>query len=222
MYWFLWGVAHLLVRLLYRVSYTGGQHVPRHGPVLICANHLGWWDPIIAAIACRRRIYFMAKAELWRNPLLRVLLPLVGAFPVKRGAPDRKALARALELLADGRAVGIFPEGTRDRRGVFRRAEPGIGLLALKAGAPIVPGYFEGPYGFRKPVRLTIGEPFQVEVEAEAETTGAQKRQAVADEVMRRIAALGGRAEDYPYQGDVEVSDAGAETSGQEVAAGRE
>lgn len=197
-YWLLWCVAHVLVRVLYRVSYTGGENVPRKGAVLICANHLGWWDPIIFALASRRRIYFMAKSELFRNWAFGLLLRSIGAFPVKRGEPDRWAITRAIKLLTEGKAVGVFPEGTRDRQGALRRAEPGVGLMVLKSGAPVVPGYFQGPYGFRHKVTLTIGRPFRISLEGEESFTGGERRQAVADAVMAEIAALGGRADECP------------------------
>jgi 1-acyl-sn-glycerol-3-phosphate acyltransferase len=200
-YWFIWGLAHLLVRILYRVSYTGGDMVPRRGPVILCANHLGWWDPVILGIACRRRVYFMAKSELFGYFGFAQLLWALGAYPVKRGAPDRWALEHTLKLLEQGKAVGIFPEGTRDRSGTFRRAEPGVGQMILKSGAPVVPGYFQGPYGFRRPVKLTLGEPVSLDLRMEGDLTGAQRRQAVADAVMLRIAELGGRTADYPYAG---------------------
>ncbi|MCL6581313.1 MAG: 1-acyl-sn-glycerol-3-phosphate acyltransferase [Firmicutes bacterium] len=195
-YWLLWCVAHVLVRILYRVSYTGGSNLPRTGPVLVCANHLGWWDPVIFAITCRRRIYFMAKAELFRNKAFALLLRSLGAFPVRRGEPDRQAITRALDLLAKGRVVGIFPEGTRSYTGAFKRAEPGVGLLVLKSGAPVLPAYFEGPYRFRNRVRLVIGHPVRIEVPGDR-LTGAERRQAVADVVMAEIAKLGGRMLDY-------------------------
>jgi 1-acyl-sn-glycerol-3-phosphate acyltransferase len=199
-YWLLRGVGHVLVRILYRVSYAGGSNIPRRGAVLVCANHLSWWDPVIMALACRRHIYFMAKSELFvgKNWAFGLLLRLIGAFPVRRGVPDRKSLARALNLLEKGQAVGIFPEGTRMRTGEFRRAEPGVGLMILRSGAPVVPAYFKGPYKYRQPVSLVIGAPVQVDIaRLDDLRTGAQKRQAAADVVMREIAALGGRTEDY-------------------------
>ncbi len=196
-YWLLWGVAHVLVRILYRVSYTGGHNIPRRGAVILCANHLGWWDPIIFALACRRRIYFMAKSELFRNRAFGLLLRAVGAFPVRRGEPDRRAITWAIRVLERGHVLGIFPEGTRDGSGVLRRAEPGVGLMVLRSGAPVVPGHFTGPYGFRKPVRLVIGRPVNIAADPDRVRTGADKRQAAADAVMEEIAALGGRAAEY-------------------------
>lgn len=200
MYWLIRGLAWLVVRILYRVSYRGGENIPRKGAVLICANHIGWWDPVIAAVAIRRRIYFMGKAELFDNRAFGLLLRSVGAFPVRRGTPDRKALSRALELLKQGQAVGIFPEGTRNPSGQFRRAEPGIGLMVLSSGAPVVPGYFQGPYGFRRPVSLVVGKPIKIDESLTEGKTSGERRQAVADAVMAAVAALGGRVDDYPFR----------------------
>ncbi len=196
-YWLLWGVAHILVRILYRVSYTGGSNVPRKGAVIVCANHLGWWDPMIFAIASRRRIYFLAKSELWDNWALGLLLWSVGAHPVHRGEPDRKAINWSLKMLEKGRVLGIFPEGTRDRTGAFRRAESGIGLFVARSGAPVVPGYVQGPYGFRKPVSLVIGKPIEIKVDPQQQKSGAERRQAAADAAMMAIAELAGRAKEY-------------------------
>lgn len=196
-YWLLRGVAHVVVRVLYRVSYTGGHNVPRRGAVIVCANHLGWWDPVIFAIACRRRIYFMAKAELFDNWALGLLLRSVGAFPVRRGEPDRKAILWALNVLERGKALGIFPEGTRDKTGAFRRAEPGVGLMIVRSGATVVPGYISGPYGFRKPVRLVVGKPVTIAVDAAEARSSGERRQAAADAVMAAIAELADRAAEY-------------------------
>jgi len=203
LYWLLWLVAHGLVRLGFRFSCSGGENIPPTGPLLICANHLAWWDPLLLAIACRRRICFMAKAELFRGWLipLGLLLRGVGGFPVRRGTPDRKALDHTLQLLREGKAVGIFPEGTRSPSGRFRRAQSGVGMIVLKTGVPVVPAYIEGPYAFRRPLRLTIGRPVTIEAPPGEGRSRAEIRQAVADEIMVRIAALGGRREDYPFPG---------------------
>jgi 1-acyl-sn-glycerol-3-phosphate acyltransferase len=191
-------VAHVVVRVLYRVSYSGEANIPRSGQAIVCANHLGWWDPIILGLACRRRIYFMAKAELFRYPGFAQLLRALGAYPVRRGLPDRSALEHTLGLLRQGKVVGVFPEGTRSRTGVFRRAEPGVGLIILKSGAPVVPGYFAGPYGFRRPIRLVLGKPVTFDSSEFPGATSGERRQAVADAVMAEIARLGGRSADYP------------------------
>jgi len=201
LYWFLWVVAHILVRLFYRVSLSGGGNIPREGPVLICVNHLAWWDPLLVGMACRRRIHFMAQAELfrgWSLPL-GLLLRAVGAYPVKRDAPDRKALHRTLELLRQGRAVCVFPEGAMVRSGKLRRAKPGVGFIVMKTGVPVVAVHITRPSRLRSPVRLAVGRPKRFIVDPEASGTAKERRQAIADAIMREVTALGGRSPgDYP------------------------
>jgi 1-acyl-sn-glycerol-3-phosphate acyltransferase len=200
-YWFFWVVAHILVRLFYRVSFSGGGNIPREGPVLVCVNHLAWWDPLLVGMACRRQIHFMAQAELfrgWSFPL-GLLLRAVGAYPVKRDRPDRKALDRTLELLRQGRAVCVFPEGAMVRKGKMRRAEPGVGFIVMKTGVPVVAAHITRPSRLRSPVKLTVGRPKRFIIDPEASGTGKQRRQAIADAIMREITVLGGRPpDDYP------------------------
>lgn len=150
----------LVFSVLYRWDVRGREHVPAEGPVLICANHIAWWDPPLVGTAMPRPVFFMAKEELFRYPVLGTLLPRVGAFPVRRGTADRRALKTALEHLAQGRAVGIFPEGTRSRDGRLLPAEPGAALLAVRSRAPVVPVAICGPYRPFRPIRVRIGEPF--------------------------------------------------------------
>ena len=105
----------------------------------------------------------MAKAELFRIPVLGFLIRELGAFPVQRGAADRSAIRRALRILNDGGVVGVFPEGTRNRRGEVLNPQGGAALIALKAGVPVLPAAIwgtaniDGPLHLPKPVRVGCG-----------------------------------------------------------------
>ncbi|HEX6989754.1 MAG TPA: lysophospholipid acyltransferase family protein, partial [Bacillota bacterium] len=110
----------LVFAVLYRWDVRGREHLPAQGPVLVCANHIHGWDPPLVGTVMTRPVFFMAKEELFRYPVLGTLLAKVGAFPVRRGTPDRRALKTALDLLASGKVVGLFPEGTRSRDGRLR------------------------------------------------------------------------------------------------------
>lgn len=170
-----------LLTWLYRVRVHGGEHVPETGPVVIAANHESILDPFFLALATRRQLRFMAKIELYRIPLGRQILDGAGAFPVDRSRDEGRSVARGVELLERGEAIGIFPQGTclpyRERP--FKR---GAARLALAAGAPIVPVALVDTEKALRPhrirvglprVTIVVGEPIQVErqdAHPEAET----------------------------------------------------
>lgn len=139
-----WWLALAVYRLLFRSSQVGAEHVPLQGAVLIATNHVSHLDPPMVATSLWRPLYFMAKEELFRHRLFGAYIRAIRAFPVRRGAVDRAAIRQALEFLEHGEGVVIFPEGTRGDRDEPGQAEMGIGLLAVKSGAPVVPGYIWG------------------------------------------------------------------------------
>jgi 1-acyl-sn-glycerol-3-phosphate acyltransferase len=120
-----------IVRWWGRLEVVGLEHLPVHGATLMPANHDSAWDPVVIAFAARRhrQIQALAKASLWKNPLLRRVLDGMGQIPVRRGQADMDALDAAVRCLADGGCLGIFPEGTRSS-GRQLRARSGVGRLA--------------------------------------------------------------------------------------------
>lgn len=116
----------------------GWRRVPRKGGLLILSNHLADFDPILIQTMCRRRIRFMGKSELFEIRVLRTLIRWGGAFPVKRGEPDREALKKAVRLLKGGEAVCVFPEGQLSEDGELQELKPGVGLIAKMAGVPVI------------------------------------------------------------------------------------
>lgn len=119
---------------------TGQNQVPSQGPCIIVCNHISNADPpIVGASVRHRQVHFMAKRELFQVPGLGRLLVGLGSFPVDRGRSDRRALERAIELLGQGRVVGLFPEGTRSPDGQPQPFHIGAALIAGRSGAPVVP-----------------------------------------------------------------------------------
>src|SRR5690606_20813788 len=147
------------MRLLFWFRVYGRENVPADGPVVVCANHLSWWDPFAVGVGVPRILYFMAKVEAFSYPIIGPLLPKVGAFPVHRGTADRQALSTALNKLAEGKAVAMFIEGTRSRTGELLPAYPGAAWLATRQRAPILPVAIKGQWRLFRPVRVYIGEP---------------------------------------------------------------
>jgi 1-acyl-sn-glycerol-3-phosphate acyltransferase len=136
-----------LIRLLtptIRLTIEGLEHVPAKGPVIVVCNHVHNADPALVSIAFPRPLHFMAKKEAFAVPLLPRLMRLVGAFPVDRGKADRWAIRRAEATLAQGIAVGMFPEGTRSVVQSLQPAHPGAAMIALRTGAPVQPAAITG------------------------------------------------------------------------------
>ena len=117
------------------------------GRVIVCSNHLSIPDPIYLGMVHRRQIYYMAKAELFRNKFLAAVIRGLGGFPVVRGAGDEEALNRARDLLQHDQPVGIFLEGTRSKTGELLRPKTGAAMLAYANNAPILPMCITGPNG---------------------------------------------------------------------------
>ena len=130
-----------MFRLLFRWRISGVENVPTGGAI-IAPNHQSFFDiPLVALVLALhgRRTHFMAKSELFRNPVFAWIIRGLLAFPVRRGAPDRMAIRYAIERLKQGELVVIFPEGTRSKTGQLKEAEAGLSLIAARAGVPVVP-----------------------------------------------------------------------------------
>jgi len=130
-YRFALGICKPIVRLWGRLDVEGLEHVPPTGPLLVCANHDSYWDPVVVGLAAirLRQIRALSKSSLWKVKGLNRVLDGMGQIPVVRGTSDTDALERAITELRGGACVGIFPEGTRSL-GRTLRARSGIGRLA--------------------------------------------------------------------------------------------
>ena len=136
-------ISYLLVfplyRLLFRGRTAGNDNVPLDGAVVVVANHGSHLDPPLLGHALGRPVAFMAKAELFRVPLLGPIIRACGAYPVARGASDREAIRVATDRLLQGWATGVFIDGTRQQNGRVNDPQPGAALLAARAGVPLLP-----------------------------------------------------------------------------------
>jgi glycerol-3-phosphate dehydrogenase (NAD(P)+) len=137
-YWPLRWALKAGILVYFRLRRLGTEHIPEGG-VILASNHRSFLDPFAIGCCLGRPIYFVAKQELFKNPLLGWILNCLGAFPIKRGASDEESVATSLALLERGEAVVIFPEGTRIRTGSLASPKRGVGRLALQSGSPVVP-----------------------------------------------------------------------------------
>jgi 1-acyl-sn-glycerol-3-phosphate acyltransferase len=158
---------------LFRVRVRGRENVPRRGGVLVASNHQSYLDPVLVGLGLNRQIHIMAREGLFRVPGFRRLIRSLNAFPVRRGASDREAVRRAVEILSSGRLLVMFPEGTRTRDGRLQKPKRGLNLLARKAGVPVVPALIDGAFEawpahrrlfeVLRPVRVAFDRPLEPE-----------------------------------------------------------
>ncbi len=164
------------------------------GPVIYVCNHLANLDPPIVASVLPRRALFLAKRELFNNPLFTFLLKGWGAFPVNRYSADARALRWVRAMLELGRAVVMFPEGTRSRhREGLKRGRVGTALVAAQTGATLIPIGIHGTDNLQNilkvlmpiaEIRISVGEPFKVS----PSVNGRAQLQRATDEIMARVA----------------------------------
>lgn len=154
-------IIKLILKVLWRFKEIGAEHIPETGGVIIASNHVAYADPPFLGAAAPRELFYLAKAELFSNALFGWLIRKYNAIPVTRGAFDRRAITRAVELLREGKALLLFPEGTRNREDRFLEPRLGVGKIALEAGVPIIPAYIHNSgnlfAAFLRRKRLVIG-----------------------------------------------------------------
>jgi 1-acyl-sn-glycerol-3-phosphate acyltransferase len=184
----------LLNRLVMRIRLEGVENIPRDEPLIFAGNHSSWLDGPLVVIEAPRTIRCLAKVEMYKG-ILGWLLRLVGQIPIDRGKADRVALHTALDELARGNAIGVFPEGTRGS-GEMAAVQHGIAYLAVHGRCRVLPVACLGtgdalPKGARWPkrsvqVRVVFGAPFAVEIPANPRSRKALA--AVAEDIRVRLA----------------------------------
>ncbi len=197
LYAFLKPIAVFLMRAWFGLRVRGAEHVPARGPALIVSNHQRILDPPVIGGAARRQIYFLAKAELFRIPMFGSLIRALHARPVRREGSDPGALRTAAQLLGEGKALLVFPEGTRSLNGRLGEGKPGVGMLAVTSGAPVVPVYVSGtlealPKGSAWPRRSQVSVSFGPALHFKPRNGAGRKERyrEAALEMMRGIAEL--------------------------------
>lgn len=120
-------------------KFEGMENVPRDHNFILCSNHISIFDPLLLIVAEKRKICFMAKCELFKNRILGKLFSRLGVFPVNRGKGDMTAIYKSEEIINSGGILGIFFEGTRSKTGELLRPKSGVGMIAYKTKADVVP-----------------------------------------------------------------------------------
>jgi 1-acyl-sn-glycerol-3-phosphate acyltransferase len=185
-----------LTRLLCRIDDKSLQQVPQQGPLIIVCNHINALEvPVVFPRLHPRPVTGFAKSETWDNPILGPLFNIWDVIPIRRGQPDITALRQGLKVLEDGKILAITPEGTRSGDGRLQQGHPGVVMLALHSGAPILPLVYYGNEAFnrnlrrlrRTDFRIRVGKLFHIETPKKVTT---EMRRQITDEIMYQIALL--------------------------------
>ncbi|OGR85747.1 MAG: hypothetical protein A2901_01150 [Elusimicrobia bacterium RIFCSPLOWO2_01_FULL_54_10] len=154
-------ISQILFRTLGLLIVHGRENIPKKGGYLLASNHLSNMDPPLVGSSLWRPIYYFAKEELFRIPVLGWWIAQINAFPVKRYEHDIGAFKKARAVLAAGEGLLMFPEGRRSKTGELGKAKPGAGMLAIKAGVPVIPVHITNSHKFLKfsRLRLDFGAP---------------------------------------------------------------
>jgi 1-acyl-sn-glycerol-3-phosphate acyltransferase len=171
--------------------------IPQEGPLILAINHINSLEvPLLMSHLWPRRVIVLAKEETWDNKVMGYLFDLYHSIPIQRGSADLGAIHRSLDVLSRGAIMAVAPEGTRSYDGKLIEGQPGIVLIALRAGAPILPVvhwggecYSQNLKHFRRTdFHIRIGKPFRLDPHGEKIHGGLRKK--MADEIMYQLAAL--------------------------------
>jgi 1-acyl-sn-glycerol-3-phosphate acyltransferase len=149
----------ILFRYGLRWIVIGKEHVPNEGAVVVCCNHRSNLDPPLVGSPMQRQVFFMAKEELFKIPLISSLIRRFGAFPVRRGVNDKQAIKHTLHLLRENNILAIFPEGTRSLDGRLGKGHTGAAMFALKTNATVIPAAIIGSYRPFGRIKVVYGPP---------------------------------------------------------------
>lgn len=184
----------ILIRdLNFKVKYTGTENIPQNGPFILAANHFQYFDPLLVGLGIKgRQIHFMAKKEIFENPVSAFLCTNLNAFPVDRGAPDLKSLRHAIKVIESGRILGIFPEGTRSKTGEIGDGKRGIITVAMKTKCDILPAALYNEDNRKRGTKTTVRYGKVIKYEELGLSEKPTKEQIInaANYVMDTIAAL--------------------------------
>lgn len=182
-------VVSVVMRIFFRIECKNVENLPAEGGVIIAANHRSNRDPVMIGITCKRKLRYMAKAELFKRPIFGSIIRQLGAFPISRGMRDVASLRTAMKILKGGETMVIFPEGSRIRKGGKVKAKPGAVLLACHAQVPVVPVCISGKYRWTHKITVSYGEPITFEEYYNKKLDSAEM-QVLADEILDKVREL--------------------------------
>jgi 1-acyl-sn-glycerol-3-phosphate acyltransferase len=208
-YWLTKYTLGVALRILFRSRAWGVKNVPRRGPVILAGNHLSFSDHFFGPFPVPRKVTYLGKSEYFTGRGLKGLVSRafftgVGVIPLDRagGPASEQAIRTGLQVLADGKILGIYPEGTRSPDGRLYRGKTGVARLAVESGAPVVPCAMIDTFQLQPPGRLwpdmrvrpgvRFGEPLDFS-RYHGQEADAKLLRTITDEIMQAIAKLSGQ-----------------------------
>jgi len=197
-YRFLRAIVRFVFKLLTDWEVVGLENVPPDGPFISISNHTHWLDPPLLMASLPRRIYPLVADKWRRRPVIGQLMASIGAISIRRGEVDRRALRQAMEVLRQGKVLGIAPEGTRSKTGAMQRGRGGAAYIASLMGVPLLPvgvigveKALRGLRRLRRPrVKVVIGRPFTLPPLPSKAGTRSKRLKEYTTQIMYRIAKL--------------------------------
>ncbi len=192
----------LLFKICFKIRVFGKENIPRGTPLIIASNHVSFADPVAIGAACPRKLYFLAREDLFKPKLFGEFIKRLHAIPIIRGGRDVNALRAGIKLLSNNKVLVMFPEGTRSKDGNLKTPKFGIGLLANLSGAEVLPCYLKGTkevlpyYGIfprLKKASVYFGKPIKFNP-SEFRGSRRERYMQFAERVMERIAELKAQA----------------------------
>lgn len=156
MYKFLLAIVSVLIKIIYRVRVNGIENLKDDEPVIISANHIHIFDPVILATLTKKQIFFLSKKEIFEKKLLAKFFTKLGVIPIDRENTDLKAIKSCFRVIRSGNILGIFPEGTRVKTIDIKNMKKGVALIALKNKVNIIPIHIEGTYKIFSKITVDI------------------------------------------------------------------
>lgn len=196
-----YGITRVVCRFafyrLFGLKVQGRENLPEKGPFIILSNHRSMGDPFALGLVCEgEELHFMAKEELFKNPIVRWYITRMHGFPVKRGQADLAAMRMAMQVLRNGSVLGIFPEGTRHKDGVMGEILSGVSVLALRANVPLVPVYLSGRYRIGGKLRAVVGKPVEAD-DLRAGRADKETLETLDQRIYQALSALSEQAKSF-------------------------
>jgi 1-acyl-sn-glycerol-3-phosphate acyltransferase len=178
------------VTKLFKIEVKNADKIPSDGACMVCLNHISLFDPIVILSCIRRPIRFISKQELMKIPVIGSALKYMNVIPIKRGSGDMGALKASFKTLNDGEVLGIFPTGTREKKNPNAPVKPGVVLIALKTGVPVIPVHIDASYRLFSKVTVNVGDAVDLS-KYEGRKLTCDERTEAAEYIYSSIKALG-------------------------------